>query len=69
MIREARKVINLSKDDKDKSEFEGNDETSMYIFNKYHFFNNLGAKRLNELIKENSLYDKGAHKRLKVKAI
>lgn len=69
MIREARKVINLSKDDKDKSEFEGNDETSMYIFNKYHFSNNLGAKRLNELIKENSLYVKGAHKRQKVKAI
>mgnify|MGYP007064545478 FL=1 len=44
MIREARKVINLSKDDKDKSEFEGNDETSMYIFNKYHFFNNLAPK-------------------------
>lgn len=69
MIKEARKIINLSKDNKDKSEFEGNDETSMYIFNKYHFFNNLGAKRLNELIKENGLYVKGAHKRQKVKAI
>lgn len=67
MIQEARKIINVSKDDRNKSGFEGDDNTSMYIFNKYKFFNNIGGKRLNELIKENGLYRKGAHKNEKVK--
>lgn len=63
---EARKVIAYrEKGDGDKSAYEGT-EDGQYIFNKRKFFNSLGATRINELIKQNGLYEKGQHKREKV---
>lgn len=69
LIKDARKVIHIKKDEFDQSGFEGDDESSMYIFNKYNFFSNMSGKRLNELIKEFDLYEKGAHKKEKVKKL
>lgn len=69
-MREARKLITMvKKDSHDKSEYEGDDEISQYLFNKTKFFNNLGTVRLNEIIKEQGLYQKGAHKQQKVQAL
>lgn len=67
LIKDARKIIHLNKDDRDRAGYEGDDGSSIYVFNKYNFFSNMGGKRLNELIKENGLYVKGAHKKDKVK--
>ena len=66
-MKEARAIIKIEKDEHDKSEYEGDDTNAQYMFNKYMFFNSIGAIRLNELIKQNGLYRKGMLKKEKVK--
>ena len=65
-----RVIVDFERTDKkDQSAYEGDDEISQFMFNKRKFFNSLGTIRLNEIIKENNLYVKGAHKRDKVDAL
>lgn len=58
-------IVYRHKNDNDKSAFEGT-EDAQFIFNKRKFFTSLGAIRINELIKQQGLYEKGQHKREKV---
>ena len=66
-MKEARAIIKIEKDEHDRSEYEGDDTNAQYMFNKYMFFNSIGAIRLNELIRQNGLYRKGMLKKEKVK--
>ena len=67
-MKEARVIIQVEKDEHDKSAYEG-DENAQYMFNKHKFFNSIGVVRLNELIKQNGLYRRGQTKRQKVDAM
>lgn len=64
-IRKARQIVVCQTTSADKSAYEG-DSTSQFIFNKRKFFLSLGVVRLNELIKQYGLYEKGLTKRQKV---
>lgn len=64
-IRKARQIVVCQTTSADKSPYEG-DSTAQFVFNKRKFFLNLGVVRLNELIKQYGLYEKGLTKRQKV---
>ena len=64
-IQKLRQVVVYQTTSTDKSAYEGDSETQ-FIFNKRKFFLNLGIVRLNELIKQYGLYEKGLTKRQKV---
>lgn len=65
MLKARNIIVYRHKNDNDKSAFEGT-EDAQFIFNKRKFFTSLGAIRINELIKQQGLYEKGQHKREKV---
>lgn len=76
MIKQARKkmkdmrvIVDVAeKDSRDKSAYEG-DEICQFVFNKRKFLNSLGTVRINELVKEHSLYVQGMDKRSKIDAL
>ena len=66
-MKKARNIIVYkSNDEQEKSAYEGDDETAQFLFNKRKFFSLLVTVRLNELIKQYGLYQKGAKKREKI---
>lgn len=68
MLKARNIIVYHHKSDDDKSAYEGT-EDAQFIFNKRKFFNSLGTTRINELIKQNGLYEKGLHKREKVEKL
>lgn len=64
-IRKARQVVARRTTSADKSAYEGDSE-AQFVFNKRKFFLSLGVVRLNELIKQYGLYEKGLTKRQKI---